>query len=263
MMTAYERLQAARAQDRPTSRAYIEQLFTERTELHGDRKYADDPAIIGGIGYLGEIPVTFIGIERGRDLQERIRCNFGCPMPEGYRKALRLMKQAEKFHRPVICFVDTSGAYCGEEAEERGQAQAIADNLLQMMGLETPIITVVIGEGGSGGAIGLSVASRVYMLENAVFSVISPEGCASILWKDATKAAEAAECLKITAEDMKHFGVAEDVIQENFDAFETMCAEIKARLLADIHELEQYAGKELVEKRYARFRKLGIFGETK
>ena len=212
MMTAYERLQAARAQDRPTSRAYIENLFTERTELHGDRKYADDPAIIGGIGYLGDIPVTFIGIERGRDLQERIRCNFGCPMPEGYRKALRLMKQAEKFHRPVICFVDTSGAYCGEEAEERGQGQAIADNLMQMMGLETPIITIVIGEGGSGGALGLSVANRVYMLENAVFSVISPEGCASILWEDASKAADAAECLKITAEDMKRFGVAEDVI---------------------------------------------------
>ena len=200
MMTAYERLQAARAQDRPTSRAYIENLFTERTELHGDRKYADDPAIIGGIGYLGDIPVTFIGIERGRDLQERIRCNFGCPMPEGYRKALRLMKQAEKFHRPVICFVDTSGAYCGEEAEERGQGQAIADNLMQTMGLETPIITIVIGEGGSGGALGLSVANRVYMLENAVFSVISPEGCASILWEDASKAADAAECLKITAD---------------------------------------------------------------
>lgn len=223
MMTAYERLQAARAQDRPTSRAYIENLFTERTELHGDRKYADDPAIIGGIGYLGDIPVTFIGIERGRDLQERIRCNFGCPMPEGYRKALRLMKQAEKFHRPVICFVDTSGAYCGEEAEERGQGQAIADNLMQMMGLETPIITIVIGEGGSGGALGLSVANRVYMLENAVFSVISPEGCASILWEDASKAADAAECLKITAEDMKRFGVAEDVIEENFDSFDVMC----------------------------------------
>ncbi|MFR4564193.1 acetyl-CoA carboxylase carboxyl transferase subunit alpha, partial [Anaerotignum sp.] len=228
MMTAYERLQAARAQDRPTSRAYIENLFTERTELHGDRKYADDPAIIGGIGYLGDIPVTFIGIERGRDLQERIRCNFGCPMPEGYRKALRLMKQAEKFHRPVICFVDTSGAYCGEEAEERGQGQAIADNLMQMMGLETPIITIVIGEGGSGGALGLSVANRVYMLENAVFSVISPEGCASILWEDASKAADAAECLKITAEDMKRFGVAEDVIEENFDSFDVMCEDLKA-----------------------------------
>lgn len=261
MMTAYERLQAARAQDRPTSRAYIENLFTERTELHGDRKYADDPAIIGGIGYLGDIPVTFIGIERGRDLQERIRCNFGCPMPEGYRKALRLMKQAEKFHRPVICFVDTSGAYCGEEAEERGQGQAIADNLMEMMGLETPIITIVIGEGGSGGALGLSVANRVYMLENAVFSVISPEGCASILWEDAGKAADAAECLKITAEDMKHFGVAEDVIEENFDSFDIMCEDLKARLLADVQELEHYSGRALSEKRYERFRKLGVYSE--
>lgn len=261
MMTAYERLQAARAQDRPTSRAYIENLFTERTELHGDRKYADDPAIIGGIGYLGDIPVTFIGIERGRDLQERIRCNFGCPMPEGYRKALRLMKQAEKFHRPVICFVDTSGAYCGEEAEERGQGQAIADNLMQMMGLETPIITIVIGEGGSGGALGLSVANRVYMLENAVFSVISPEGCASILWEDASKAADAAECLKITAEDMKRFGVAEDVIEENFDSFDVMCEDLKARLLSDVQKLEQYSGRVLSEKRYERFRKLGVYSE--
>lgn len=261
MMTAYERLQAARAQDRPTSRAYIENLFTERTELHGDRKYADDPAIIGGIGYLGDIPVTFIGIERGRDLQERIRCNFGCPMPEGYRKALRLMKQAEKFHRPVICFVDTSGAYCGEEAEERGQGQAIADNLMQMMGLETPIITIVIGEGGSGGALGLSVANRVYMLENAVFSVISPEGCASILWEDASKAADAAECLKITAEDMKRFGVAEDVIEENFDSFDVMCEDMKARLLSDVQELEQYSGRTLSEQRYDRFRKLGVYSE--
>ena len=186
-MRAYERLQAARDAERPTARAYIERLFSERTELHGDRKYADDPAVIGGIGLLGEIPVTFIGIERGRNLEERIQCRFGCPMPEGYRKALRLMKQAEKFSRPVICFVDTSGAFCGEDAEERGQGQAIADNLMQMMALKTPIITIVIGEGGSGGALGLSVANRVYMLENAVFSVISPEGCASILWEDAKR----------------------------------------------------------------------------
>lgn len=262
MMTAYEKLLAARAQDRPTARAYIEGMFTERTELHGDRKYADDAAIIGGIGELDGKPVTFIGIERGRDLQERIRCNFGCPMPEGYRKALRLMKQAEKFHRPIVCFVDTSGAYCGEEAEERGQGQAIADNLMQMMGIETPIITIVIGEGGSGGALGLSVANRVYMLENAVYSVISPEGCASILWEDASKAADAAECLKITAEDMKHFGVAEDVITENFDAFDVMCEDLKARLLADIQEMECFSGKELSEQRYARFRKLGVYQEN-
>ncbi|MBO5329523.1 MAG: acetyl-CoA carboxylase carboxyl transferase subunit alpha, partial [Anaerotignum sp.] len=204
-MKAYEKLQMARSQHRPTSRAYIEKMFTERTELHGDRKYADDNAVIGGIGMLDNMPVTYIGIERGRNLEERIRCNFGCPMPEGYRKALRLMKQAEKFRRPIICFVDTSGAFCGEEAEERGQGQAIADNLMQMMGLRTPVITIVIGEGGSGGALGLSVANKLYMLENAVFSVISPEGCASILWEDAKMAAEAAEALHITAEDMVGF----------------------------------------------------------
>ena len=215
MMTAYERLQAARAQDRPTSRAYIENLFTERTELHGDRKYADDPAIIGGIGYLGDIPVTFIGIERGRDLQERIRCNFGCPNDNSNNRCF----QPHHLHE------------------------------------------VVIGEGGSGGALGLSVANRVYMLENAVFSVISPEGCASILWEDASKAADAAECLKITAEDMKRFGVAEDVIEENFDSFDVMCEDLKARLLSDVQELEQYSGRVLSEKRYERFRKLGVYSE--
>ena len=260
-MTAYERLQAARDQNRPTSRAYIEHLFTDRLELHGDRKFADDEAIIGGIGYLGETPVTFIGIERGRDLQERISCNFGCPMPEGYRKALRLMKQAEKFSRPVICFVDTSGAFCGEEAEERGQGQAIADNLLEMMRLKTPIITIVIGEGGSGGALALSVANKLYMLENSVFSVISPEGCASILWEDAKEAPAAAECLHITAEDMKRFGVAEDILAEDFDHFEQMCAGMKETLLADLAELETYSGEDLSKIRYARFRKLGVYQE--
>ena len=255
MMTAYERLQAARAQDRPTSRAYIENLFTERTELHGDRKYADDPAIIGGIGYLGDIPVTFIGIERGRDLQERIRCNFGCPMPEGYRKALRLMKQAEKFHRPVICFVDTSGAYCGEEAEERGQGQAIADNLMQMMGLETPIITIVIGEGGSGGALALAVADRVWILENAVYSVVSPEGCASILWKDAKKAKEAAECLHLTAQDMEKLGVVERVISESGKTKAELFSRVKEMLAVQTDELCKKDTETLLKERYERFRK--------
>ena len=260
-MKAYEKLQTARSQLRPTSRAYIERLFTERTELHGDRKYADDAAIIGGIGLLGEMPVTFIGIERGRDLEERIRCNFGCPMPEGYRKALRLMKQAEKFHRPIICLVDTSGAFCGEEAEERGQGQAIADNLMQMMALETPVITIVIGEGGSGGALGLSVANKLYMLENAVFSVISPEGCASILWEDAKLAPDAAEALHITAEDMVAFGVAEEIIKEDFRHFGKMCESLKGKLIADVKGWEQKTGKELSEERYQRFRKLGRWKE--
>ncbi|WP_458408277.1 acetyl-CoA carboxylase carboxyl transferase subunit alpha [Anaerotignum sp.] len=261
MMKAYEKLQMARSQHRPTSRAYIEHLFTERTELHGDRKYADDPAIIGGIGLLGDYPVTYIGIERGRNLEERIRCNFGCPMPEGYRKALRLMKQAEKFHRSVVCFVDTSGAFCGEEAEERGQGQAIADNLMQMMALETPVITIVIGEGGSGGALGLSVANKLYMLENAVFSVISPEGCASILWGNSKLAHDAAACLHITAEDMVEFGVAEEIIREDFRHFGKMCESMKGKLLFDLREWEYKTGKELSEERYQRFRNLGSWIE--
>ena len=260
-MKAYEKLQKARSQHRPTSRAYIEHLFTERTELHGDRKYADDEAIIGGIGMLGNTPVTFVGIERGRNLEERIRCNFGCPMPEGYRKALRLMKQAEKFQRPIICFVDTSGAFCGEEAEERGQGQAIADNLMQMMSLETSVITIVIGEGGSGGALGLSVANKLYMLENAVFSVISPEGCASILWEDAALAPDAAEALHITAEDMVRFGVAEEIIMEDFRHFGKMCQNMKEKLIHDLNGWKNKTGKELSEERYQRFRKLGFFAE--
>lgn len=257
-LSPYERVIAARAQNRPTTRAYIERIFTDRTELHGDRKFADDKAIIGGIGMLGEMPITFIGIERGRNLEERIQCNFGSPMPEGYRKALRLMKQAEKFQRPIICFVDTAGAFCGEEAEERGQGQAIADNLMEMMAIKVPIITIVIGEGGSGGALGLSVASRVYMLENAVFSVISPEGCASILWGEASPeaSAEAARCLCITAEDMKRFGVAERIIPENFPYFEDMCLELKETLRGDLKEIYTFS-PEISEKRYERFRKLG------
>lgn len=260
-MKAYEKLQTARNQNRPTARAYIERLFTERTELHGDRKCADDGAIIGGIGLLGETPVTFIGIERGRTLEERIKCNFGCPMPEGYRKALRLMKQAEKFRRPIICFVDTSGAFCGEEAEERGQGQAIADNLMQMMALETPVITIVIGEGGSGGALGLSVANKLYMLENAVFSVISPEGCASILWEDAKLAPDAAECLHITAEDMVAFGVAEEIIPEDFRYFGAMCEGMKKKMIIDLNGYSKKDGKTLSEERYQRFRKLGRWTE--
>ena len=255
MMTAYERLQAARAQDRPTSRAYIENLFTERTELHGDRKYADDPAIIGGIGYLGDIPVTFIGIERGRDLQERIRCNFGCPMPEGYRKALRLMKQAEKFGRPVICFIDTSGAYCGIGAEERGQGQAIAENLMEMSTLCVPIISILIGEGGSGGALALAVADRVWMLQNAVYSVISPEGCASILWKSASKADVAAASLKITAEDAKSLGIIERILSEKDMGKKEFYYRIRTLLTEEISDLSN--DLDLVGKRYERFRRIG------
>jgi acetyl-CoA carboxylase carboxyl transferase subunit beta len=261
-LSPYERVLTARSQERPTARAYIENMFTDRTEFHGDRKFADDQAIIGGMGMLGEMPVTFIGIERGRNLEERIQCNFGSPMPEGYRKALRLMKQAEKFQRPIICFVDTAGAFCGEEAEERGQGQAIADNLMKMMAITTPIITIVIGEGGSGGALGLSVANRVYMLENAVFSVISPEGCASILLGESSQeaAAEAAKCLCITAEDMKRFGVAERIIPEDFWCFEEMCNQLKETLRGDFKEIYKDAPR-ISEKRYERFRRLGSWNE--
>ena len=192
-MTAYDRVRTARNTSRPTAQDYIAAMFTDFIELHGDRRYRDDEAIIGGIAYLKGKPVTVIGIEKGHSTIERMRRSFGAPEPEGYRKALRLMKQAEKFHRPVILFVDTSGAFCGIGAEERGQGEAIAENLMEMMGLKTPELSILIGEGGSGGALALAVSDRVWMLENAVYSVISPEGCASILYKDAAEAPKAAE----------------------------------------------------------------------
>ncbi len=261
-MTAYEKLKAVRASGRLKGRDFVEALFTERVELCGDRRFADDPAILGGIGYLGDVPVTYLAMDKGRDLAERMKKHFGCPMPEGYRKALRLMKQAEKFRRPVICLVDTLGAHPGADGEERGQGQAIAENLFEMMGLKTPILSVVIGEGGSGGALALAVADRVYMLENAVYSVISPDGCASILWKDAGRVQDAADCLRITAEDMVSFGVAESVIPEDFPHFDRMCAGIKELLLGDLSELRGLSDERLLEKRYERFRRIGVYEEN-
>ncbi len=259
-MTPYEKLKTARASTRPTGSAYVNQIFKNIIEFHGDRRYGDDAAIYSGIGYLDEdIPATFIAIDKGTDLQSRIQKNFGCPKPEGYRKALRLMKQAEKFHRPVICFVDTLGAFCGAEAEERGQGQAIAENILEMMGLNTPVITIVIGEGGSGGALALATADKVYMLENAVYSVISPEGCASILWKDSGKVADAAACLKITASDMREFKVIEGIITEDFDHFDKMCNSIRHQLKKDLKELLSQPKSKLVDNRYHRFRRIGFF----
>ena len=206
-MGAYENVLLARAKDRPTGLSYMENIFQDFIELHGDRRFADDPAIVGGLATLGGRPVTVIVMEKGKDMRERVKRNFGSPNPEGYRKALRLMEQAEKFRRPVVCFVDTAGAFCGMGAEERGQGQAIAENLVEMAGLQTPIVSVLIGEGGSGGALALALADRVWILENAVYSVISPEGCASILWKDSKKVKDAAECLRLTAQDMKELGV--------------------------------------------------------
>ena len=258
-MNSYDKLRLARANKRPTGLAYVEQLFENRLELHGDRRFGDDKAIVGGIGTLDGMPVTYIAIEKGTDLQSRMERSFGCPKPEGYRKALRLMKQAEKFGRPVICFVDTQGAFCGADAEERGQGEAIAENIMEMMGLRTPVISVIIGEGGSGGALALASADRVYMLENAIYSVISPEGCASIIWKDSGKVAEAADCLRITAEDMVKFRVAERVIPEDFDHFKKMCSTLKDALKTDLAELGKIPLRQLPEHRYDRFRGIGIF----
>ena len=261
-MTAHERLREARRSGRPTGKTYVESLFENRVNLHGDRRFGEDPAIVSGIGTLDGRPVTYIAINKGADLNERLRNHFGCPLPEGYRKALRLMKQAEKFHRPVICFVDTLGAYCGAEAEERGQGEAIAENILEMMGLRTPTITVVIGEGGSGGALALAAANRVYLLENAVYSVISPEGCASILWKDAAKVADAAECLHITAEDMVQMHVADGIIPEDLANFTEMCRRMKNLLTEELDRLCSLSEEELLEQRYKRFRKIGIYEEN-
>lgn len=252
--TAYDRVLAARAKGRATGLSYIESIFEDFIELHGDRRFADDPAIVGGIARLEGQAVTVIAMEKGQDMKDKVRRNFGSPNPEGYRKALRLMKQAEKFHRPVICFVDTSGAFCGIGAEERGQGQAIAENLVEMMDLQVPVISVLIGEGGSGGALALAVADQVWILENAVYSVISPEGCASILWKDAKKVKDAAECLRLTAKDMQELGVVEKVIPEEKD-FQLVYASLRENLTATLAQLQALPAKQLLENRYNRFRK--------
>ena len=253
--TAYGRVKLARDSQRPTGLDYIRKIFKGFIELHGDRRYSDDPAIVGGIARLNDQPVTVIAIEKGHTAKERTHRNFGAPHPEGYRKALRLMKQAEKFGRPVICFVDTSGAYCGVGAEERGQGQAIAENLMEMSTLGVPVITILIGEGGSGGALALAVADRVWMLQNAVYSVISPEGCASILWKDPEKAETAAASLKLTAEDAKSLGVIERILSENDIGKKEFYDRIRMMLTEELEELIRDV--DLTQNRYERFRKLG------
>ncbi len=253
-MSAYDKVLLARAKGRPTGLSYIQELFEDFIELHGDRRFADDPAIVGGIAVFEGRPVTVIAMEKGGDMKDKVRRNFGSPNPEGYRKALRLMKQAEKFHRPVICFVDTAGAFCGLGAEERGQAQAIAENLTALADLKTPVVSILVGEGGSGGALALALADQVWILENAVYSVISPEGCASILWKDPKRVKDAAECLHITAQDMEELGVVERVIPEEKDA-SAVYTQLKDALREVLPELCSLSPEELLKKRYERFRK--------
>lgn len=253
---AYERVRLARDSKRPTGLDYIKSIFKGFIEFHGDRRYADDPAVVGGIAKLNDRPVTVLAIEKGHTAKERTYRNFGMPQPEGYRKALRLMKQAEKFGRPIICFVDTSGAYCGIGAEERGQGQAIAENLLEMPTLCVPIVSIVIGEGGSGGALALAVADRVWMLQNAVYSVISPEGCASILWKDSAKAETAAASLKLTAEDAKSLGVIERILSEKNIGKTGFYDRIRALLTEELEELSHDV--DLTQSRYDRFRNMDV-----
>ena len=263
-MEAYKRVAAARAKGRPTGSDFIEHIFEGFVELHGDRRFADDKAIVAGVAMLNDMPVTVIAIDRGKDTKEKIKRNFGSAHPEGYRKALRQMKLAEKFNRPVICFIDTSGAYCGIGAEERGQAQAIAENLMEMMTLKVPIISIFTGEGESGGALGLAVADEVWMLENAVYSVISPEGCASILWKDASKTKEASECLKLTAEELLNLKVVERSIREPKDpkeGFEKVYQRLRRDLYSALCQGKKLSPEEVVERRYQRFRRMGEVAE--
>lgn len=251
----YARVKLARDNQRPTGLDYIKNIFKGFIEFHGDRRYGDDPAIVGGIARLNSSPVTVIAIEKGHTAKERAYRNFGAAHPEGYRKALRLMKQAEKFGRPIICFVDTSGAYCGIGAEERGQGQAIAENLMEMSTLCVPIISILVGEGGSGGALGLAVADRVWMLQNSVYSVISPEGCASILWKDSSKAEIAAARLKLTSEDAKSLGVIERILSEENIGQKEFYDKIRTLLVEELSELS--SDLDLIGKRYERFRRIG------
>jgi acetyl-CoA carboxylase carboxyl transferase subunit alpha len=264
-MKPWDRVQVARHPNRPTSLDYIPLLFEDFIELHGDRLYGDDEAIVGGIASFRGQPVTVIGHQRGKDTKENIRRNFGMPHPEGYRKALRLMKQAEKFKRPIICLIDTKGAYPGKAAEERGQSEAIARNLVEMAGLEVPVVSIVIGEGGSGGALALGVGNHILMLENSTFSVISPEGAASILWKDSALAQTAAEAMKITAPDLLEMKIIERMVPEVRGGAHHDCQKqaeyIGEAIKQSFDELNLLSGQELVSQRYEKFKSIGIFSE--
>ena len=262
-LSPLDKLTLSRMLERPTTLDYIERIFDSFIELHGDRLYKDDPCIVGGIAKLNGMPVTIIGQQKGRNMKENVKRNFGMPNPDGYRKALRLMKQAEKFKRPVICFVDTPGAFPGIEAEERGQGEAIARNLMEMAILKTPVISIVIGEGGSGGALALSIGDEIWMLEHSVYSVLSPEGFASILWKDGSRVKEAAAIMKITAQDIKEFGIVDKVIQEPTGGahkdVDVMAQNIKEELLKVPFEKLASNISETLEKRYYKYRAIGQY----
>ncbi|MCP1306172.1 acetyl-CoA carboxylase carboxyl transferase subunit alpha [Paenibacillus tyrfis] len=262
-MSTRQKMQVARHPQRPTTLDYIQHLFTDFIELHGDRLFGDDLAIVGGIARFNGIPVTVVGHQKGKDTKDNIARHFGSPHPEGFRKALRFMKQADKFKRPIITFIDTKGAYPGNAAEERGQGEAIARNLMEMASLRVPVLCVVIGEGGSGGALALGVGNRVFMLENAIYSVISPEGAASILYKDASKSMEAAEAMKITADEILKLGVIDEIIPEPKGGAHRdvvlQAESIKQMLWTHLQELLKMTENELIEDRYNKFRQIGRF----
>ena len=264
-LTPWEKINLVRMQERPRALTYINNIFSNFIEFHGDRNFGDDPSIVGGIAFLGNIPVTVIAQQKGESTKDNIYRNFGMTNPEGYRKALRLMKQADKFKRPIICLVDTPGAVCGIGAEERGQGEAIAVNLMEMMSLKVPVISIVIGEGGSGGALALAVANEVWMLEHSVYSILSPEGFASILWKDGSRAKEASELMKITAQDLKELGVIEKIIREPnggaHNNIKEMSHNIKTSLIEAINKYRELSSDELCDLRYNKFRKYGTFFE--
>jgi acetyl-CoA carboxylase carboxyl transferase subunit alpha len=265
-LSPWQRTQVARHLQRPSTLDYIGRLCDSFVELHGDRAFADDHAIVGGLGRFNGRPVVVVGHQKGKTLKERMFRNFGMPNPEGYRKALRLMRLAEKFGKPLLTFIDTPGAYPGIGAEERGQAEAIGRNLLVMGSLRVPIVTVVIGEGGSGGALAIGVADRLLMLQHAVYSVISPEGCAAILWNDQTKAADAAEALKMTADDLQKFGIADQVIPEPLGGAHRdpalTCDTVKKAIEAHLSELLELSTEDLLKRRYDKYRRMGVRSET-
>lgn len=264
-LTPWQQCQLARHPDRPHTMAYTHSIFTDFTELHGDRRYADDPAIVAGLARFEGDPVVVVGHQKGRDTAEKLRRNFGMPRPEGYRKAIRIMSLGARFRRPIISFIDTPGAYPGIDAEERGQAEAIAHNLIEMAALSVPIIVVVTGEGGSGGALALGIGDRVLMLEHAIYSVISPEGCAAILWKDQARAADAAAALRLTAKDLKGFNVIDEIIPEPIGGAHMdpvlMAETISTAIRRNLKGLRKLKPEALVARRLKKFQAMGIFSD--